>query len=205
MPLFARSMIIATALLGVASVAPAQAAATLSLTAGTPVVSDDNNDGVIAPGDTLSIRVPVTSTGDAATGVQATLTPKTSGVQVVPGGGTSSYPDIATGDTQSNTTPFRVLVDPTTVLCGTTLNFDLSFTSSAGPATASFPVSTGYTGALTDYPGGSRVIGDVNPTTPGRPRSRDLQRLGCSIGPPGHRQAAAGGHRKADCTPTSAS
>jgi subtilisin-like proprotein convertase family protein len=165
MPLLVRLMVLATALLGVAAVAPAQAAAALSLTAGSPLVADANNDGVIAPGDTLSIAVPVTNNGADAAGLQATLSSSTPGVHVVAGKGSSSYPDILAGNTASNTTPFQVTVDDqTVVLCGTTLNFTLTFTSDSGPATVLFAVPTGAMGQFTDYSGGSAVIGDALPT-----------------------------------------
>jgi subtilisin-like proprotein convertase family protein len=165
MPLLVRLMVLATALLGVAAVAPAQAAAALSLTAGSPLVADANNDGVIAPGDTLSIAVPVTNNGANAAGLQATLSSSTPGVHVVAGKGSSSYPDILAGNTASNTTPFQVTVDDqTVVLCGTTLNFTLTFTSDSGPATVLFAVPTGAMGQFTDYSGGSAVIGDAQTT-----------------------------------------
>ena len=165
MALIARLMVVATAVLGVAAVAPAHAAAALSLTTGAPLVADANNDGVIGPGDTLSITLPVTNNGADAAGLQATLSSPTAGVHVVAGKGSSSYPDVAAGGSQSNTMPFQVTVDASAVvLCGTTLNFDLSFTSDAGPTTVHFSVPTGWTGSYADYSGGSAVIGDVNPT-----------------------------------------
>jgi subtilisin-like proprotein convertase family protein len=165
MPLLARMMVIATALLGVAIVVPAQASAALTLTGGTPVLTDANNDGVIAPGDTLSITEPVTNGGPDVAGLQATLTSSTPGVHVVAGKGTSSYPDILAGDSASNTTPFQVTIDDqATVMCGTILSFTLSFTSNSGTGSVQFSVQTGVMGAFTDYGGGSAVIGDATPT-----------------------------------------
>ena len=61
-------------------------------------VADVPNDGVIAPGDVLTIREALKNTGGSTlTGLSGTLTSSTPGVTVTQGA--SSYPDIVAGAT----------------------------------------------------------------------------------------------------------
>jgi subtilisin-like proprotein convertase family protein len=156
MALFARLMVIATALLGVASVAPGQAAAALT---GSPTVVETPNDGVIGPGDHLAITVRVSSS-DPVTNVRGTLETTTPGVTVSQSN--ASYGDIAAGASATNADPFVVNVG-STLLCGTTLNFKLRLTSGDNTVDAAdvpFTVDTGHGAtALTDYDGGPVAIG----------------------------------------------
>jgi subtilisin-like proprotein convertase family protein len=148
--------------LAAAVAAPTAQAAVLPLQHASTGIADTPNDGVVAPGDALSISETVTNTGATPiTGLQATLTSSTTGVQIVQG--TASYPDLAAGASAANTTPFKVSLPPT-LPCGTTVNFSLSFTSPAGTATVNLAVATGVTGPLQDHAGNPAVIGDALPT-----------------------------------------
>jgi subtilisin-like proprotein convertase family protein len=162
MPSLARLIAVGTALVIAAAAAPAAYAAPLPLTLQGTAVADTPNDGVIAPGDALAITATVHNGGGATlTGLQATLSTSTPGVTVTDG--SKNYPDIAAGLNGANASPF--LVDFSSSLpCGTTLSFSLSFTSAAGTATLPFTLTTGSAGAFVDYAGNPTVIGDATPT-----------------------------------------
>jgi subtilisin-like proprotein convertase family protein len=158
MPLLARLTAVGTAvLLAGAVAAPSAHAATLGLAHQTLHVADNPNDGVVGPGDQLTITETVVNNGAPVTGLQATLTSSTPGVTVTQG--SSSYPDLATADTGANTTPLRVDLAPE-LACGTTVDLNLHFTSAAGTADVPLTIATGYVGNSVNYAGSSAVIGD---------------------------------------------
>jgi len=142
--------------------APAAQAATLPLQHASTTVADVPHDGVVAPGDVLTIRETLTNGGPSTiTGLQGTLTSLTPGVTVDQGA--SAYPDIAAAGTQQNSTPFTVSLSPT-LACGTAVNLSLALTSAGDTATVPLTVPTGNTGPLTSYDGVYLVIGDARPT-----------------------------------------
>ena len=142
--------------------APAAQAATLPLQHASTTVADVPHDGVVGPGDVLTIRETVTNGGGSTiTGLQGTLTSSTPGVTVDQG--VSAYPDIAAAGTQQNSTPFTVSLSPA-LPCGTAVNLSLALTSAGDTATVPLSVPTGNTGPLTSYDGTPLVIGDARPT-----------------------------------------
>src|SRR4051794_10316896 len=89
--------------LAAALAAPAADAAVLPLQHHQTTVADVPNDGVVAPGDVLTIHEALKNTGPSTiTGLQATLSSPPGGATVT--AGSSTYPDIATGATQQNDT-----------------------------------------------------------------------------------------------------
>jgi YD repeat-containing protein len=160
--------------LAAALAAPAAHAAALPLQHDQTTLADAPNDGVIAPGDTLTIREALENTGPStAAGLQATLSSQTVGVTVSQG--SSNYPDIAAGATEENATPFTVSVSPT-LACGTPINLTLTVTSGADSASVPLSIATGVTGPLTSYAGVPLVIGDATSTI--RPRLAGLSTAG---------------------------
>ena len=85
-----------------------------------------DGDGQVEPGEPITLTVPVRNPGAVgATGVQGTLLPgPVPGLSVTQG--SSNYPDIAAGGTQTNTTAFAATLPPVgTVACGQAVDFQL--------------------------------------------------------------------------------
>jgi hypothetical protein len=104
-------------------------------------------NGHLDPGESADISVPLTNyvanaTVGAATitGISATLTSNTPGVTVT--SATSSYPNIATLATQSNTTPFTISTADT-FLAGTPIDLTLDVTSDQGTTSLALRFETG--------------------------------------------------------------
>jgi subtilisin-like proprotein convertase family protein len=185
MSLYARLMVIATALFAVVAVAPAHAAADLSLTAAAPVVTDDNNDGVIGPGDELGITVEVSNTGSSTiSSLRGTLTSSTSGVSAT--AGPSDYGDVAAGASAANATPFVVDVG-SALVCGKRLDFTLHLESGAASVDLPLTINTGSgQTALTDYGGSPKQIGFLGTQLrPQRPLAADGYRATAAVDTPG--------------------
>jgi subtilisin-like proprotein convertase family protein len=182
MPSLARLIVVGTALVIAAAAAPVAQADPLPLSHQGTAVADTPNDGVIAPGDDLAIIETVHNGGVAPlTGLQATLSSSTPGVVVTDD--TKGYPNIDPGLNGANASAFHVHF-PNSLLCGTTLNFTLSFTSAAGNATVPFTLTTGAKGPFVDYVGNPTVIGDATPTL--RPHLASLSYSGtATVGSPG--------------------
>ncbi len=159
-------MLVATAvLLAACWTAVPAGAATLNLDV-TPTVTDTPNDGVVGPGDQLTITLKVTNNGTTAASPDGTLTSSTTGVTVTQG--TSAYPGIAPGTSAANDTPFKVTVDKSLV-CGTTLNFKLSLTDGTDTANVPFTIDTGAPSTTPQsYSGSPASVGSVG--TQLRPR-----------------------------------
>lgn len=106
-----------------------------------------NNNGVMEPGETITITVPVMNTGDlAATVVTSTLSSMTGTVTVSMA--VSTYPDIAIAATEVNDTPFQIVIDPSHE-CGAPVNLSLAITSSeTGFTNIPLSFSTGTPGPL---------------------------------------------------------
>jgi subtilisin-like proprotein convertase family protein len=125
-----------------------------------------NNDGLIEPGETVTLTIPFKNEGSAtATGVSATLTTTDSTVTIVTG--TSAYPDIAAGGTQNNTTPFKLTVAASHP-CAVLVNLALALTYNGGPQgtqalglPTSFSLGSANNFASTDVP---KPIPDNDPT-----------------------------------------
>lgn len=129
---------------------------------------------VLIPGGTALMTVELTNSGGAnATGVVSTLTSSSPDVFIIPmnPSGTTPYPNIISGGSEKNVTPFAFFVQPT-VLCGTQLPFTLSVnftnavTKAAKAASFDFKVQTGRPGGTPmhfAYTGSPVAILDNNP------------------------------------------
>jgi len=103
-----------------------------------------NGNATVEPGETGQLTIQLRNLGTvAATGVNATLTSLTSGVNVNPPG-TSAYPNIAAAGNANNTTPFVFSVS-STAACATQIQFRLTVTYAGGPSPRifDFTVETG--------------------------------------------------------------
>jgi len=138
---------------------------------GTPIIAlgtvgiDDsigNNNGVINLNECVKLNLPLKNIGCAtATGVSAVLSTSTPGVTVTQA--TSAYANIPAGGTALNVTPFQIATSPSFV-CGTTISFTLTVTSSAGTTLLNFSLPSCQAPPITIV--GS--IGAGDPTQTGR-------------------------------------
>jgi hypothetical protein len=122
--------------------------------------SGGNNNGKINRDECVAMNVTLRNDGcEAATGISAVLSTLTPGVTVTQAN--SSYSDLAVAANGANATPFAVSTSPAFV-CGTTIAFSLTVTSSNGVEVVNFTVPTcqgsqTLHGAIT---GGDPAIGD---------------------------------------------
>jgi PKD repeat protein len=104
-------------------------------------VGTGGGDGVLDPGETLSIAVTATSSyGASATGVTATLSTTASGVTVTQP--TSSFGTLGAGGAATGSPSFQVSLSPS-IACGTKVTFTLSFHSSLGDSSETFNLTVG--------------------------------------------------------------
>ncbi len=101
-----------------------------------------DNDGVIDPGEDITVQIDLHNNGGAAaTGITGTLSTTTAGVTVTDN--TASFPDIAmdgTGTSLSNYFAFQVA---DTVTCGTVIDFNLHMDSNEGSWNDTFTMTVG--------------------------------------------------------------
>src|SRR5262249_17981755 len=109
--------------------------------------TDSGGNGLVDAGDQVALKLPlsnfVTNPVDGAvtyTNVTGTLSSSTAGVIVL--AGTRTYPNIAPGSTQTNTSDYLYRVSATFVP-GTPIEFSLSVTTAQGPTTLLFTQNTG--------------------------------------------------------------
>jgi Big-like domain-containing protein/Calx-beta domain-containing protein/FIMAH domain-containing protein len=123
----------------------AASSTTISLSLGTPAVSEPGN-GFIDPGDLVSFTLPLTNyvtnppAAAAVSGISATLSTSTPGVSVVQA--TQSYGSLAPGATAGNASPFTVQFDQSFVP-GRHVEFVLTASSAQGSVVLPFTQSTG--------------------------------------------------------------
>lgn len=148
--------------IGIDSVVAVQGGQTLSL--GTVAAVDacastpGNVNGIIEPGEQVTLTLPLQAAGGAFTGVGGVLTSSSPGVTIVNGIG--SYGTIAAGSSASATYTVRLAE---TVACSSTLNFSLAVTSAEG--NFSFPITRPVGQAATiSYVGLPGAIPDNNAT-----------------------------------------
>jgi hypothetical protein len=141
----------------------AGARAAVSLSATSVKISPLGND-VILPGGAGQVAVDLSNDGGAAaTAVSATLSSTSPDVIILQG--SSAYPNIAPGGTQTNTAPFAFFVSPTAP-CGTQLPFTLTVNYTGNgphPVVFNFIVQTGRPGTAAThvaYTGGPVAIPD---------------------------------------------
>ncbi len=117
----------------------------VELELGTVTASESagNGNGFVEPGERGSLSIQLRNNSAATlTGVSATLTSTTPGVTIVPPG-TSAYPNIASGGTATNSTPFQFIVGRS-IVSPTSISFTLTVTYSGGsesPKTFDFTVN----------------------------------------------------------------
>jgi hypothetical protein len=131
----------------VTATAAADCAAVLSFTAS--AITDacagggpGDNDGIIDPGETITIEVTAENTSVSdATGISGTLSSSTSGVTILDG--TATFPDIPAGGSASSDAPhFTIAVDQG-VACASSLDFTIDFTTNQGNSSSNFSLATG--------------------------------------------------------------
>lgn len=117
-----------------------------------------NVNGIIEPGEQITLSLPLQASGGAFTGVGGVLSSSSPGVTIVNGIG--SYGNIAAGASASASYTVRVAES---VACSSTLNFSLAVTSTEG--NFSFPVTrpVGQAAAIA-YAGVPGAIPDNNAT-----------------------------------------
>jgi len=153
---------------------PAGAQASLALDPLTTSASEQPaGDGLLGPGDGVSITQTLLSSEPDLTGISGHLTALTPGVTVT--GADSALPDVSFGNTTSNSTPFTATIDPS-VPCGTNLDFSLGVDAAQGSATIPITVGTGAAGPLRhsdgvdvpqSIPDGGSITSSFTVTQPG--------------------------------------
>jgi subtilisin-like proprotein convertase family protein len=120
-----------------------------------------NNNGIIEPGEIVTLTLPLSAAGGAFTNVTGMLSSGTAGVTVVSGMG--SYGTVADGSTVNAS--YSIAVD-STVACNS--SFDLTLAVSSNEGNSSFPISrdVGQSAAFT-YNGLPAAIPDNAPGTGG--------------------------------------
>lgn len=88
-----------------------------------------NENGILEPGDQVSLPIEISAIAGSFTGISATLVSNTAGVDVV--SGTSTYPDIASGSSAGPNTPFLLYIQEG-VACGTPVDLELTITANEG-------------------------------------------------------------------------
>lgn len=114
---------------------------------GGAIIIDDTHgtgdgDGIAERGEQgIQLTIPMRNVGSAtATGISVTLVSLSPGVTV--DSAVSTYPDIAAGQSSSNTTPFAISVGPTHP-CGTSISLVLQVTSASSDGNFQVIVPTG--------------------------------------------------------------
>jgi uncharacterized repeat protein (TIGR01451 family) len=122
---------------GIVSTSPA-----LSQGTATPSDTISNNDGIVDPGETISLQINEHNAGDgAATGVSGTLAVTSGSVTLL--NSTSAYPDVAPNATATNTTPYRFQVARSQP-CNSVLTFQHTVTyDAAQPTVTTIPIQVG--------------------------------------------------------------
>ncbi|MEM4284474.1 MAG: hypothetical protein QXS96_08320, partial [Candidatus Caldarchaeum sp.] len=172
-----------------------------------PFGGPGNGNGIIEPGETVTLPVTLTNTGSVnLTGVSGTLSTTTPGVTVTDNAAT--WPDLPVGGSaQSNPNHFSFQVADT-VTCGTGIDFSLNVTYAQGSNVtgANLPVGTTQTTTLLqeDFSGGIPATWTViDGGSGGGPAATwtTANPCGRSIGPP---LAAPWAMVDSDCAGTSA-
>jgi hypothetical protein len=101
-----------------------------------------NGNSFVEPGERGALTVELRNNSTVtATNITATLTTSTAGVTIIPPA-SSSYPDIASGATATNTTPFEFFI-ASDAPCPDTIDFTLTvnYTGGSSPKTFNFNVT----------------------------------------------------------------
>lgn len=136
----------------------------LSVTA-TEVPGSSNGDGVIDPGETARITVPLQNILCSVTVPSATAT-------LSPGGNAATYPAFAPGAVNTQTIDYTV---PTTTACGSSVPLTITVNSILGPITYNYNLNIGKAGPLAPYEYFDQV------TPPALPYGWTTQRTGAGL------------------------
>ena len=158
----------------VALAVPAGAQASLSLEPlTTNAVEQPAGDGLLGPGDGLSLTQTLLSSEPSLTGLSGHLTSQTPGVTVT--GADAAFPDVSFGNTTTDGSPFSATIDPS-VRCGTNLDFTLGMTADQGTASIPLTIGTGAAGPMRhndgvdvpqSIPDGGSIASSFTVTQPG--------------------------------------
>jgi uncharacterized repeat protein (TIGR01451 family) len=126
-------------------------------------VSGGNGDSDADKNEIFNLAVRIRNDGtDNATNVSATLSTSTSGLTIPTN--SANYPDVNTGESKNNLTPF-VVQTPIGMECGIELAFTLNVTTDQGTISIPFKLQTGILGAPTTFTATGPVsIPDAGPT-----------------------------------------
>lgn len=125
------------------------AAPTLAITASAVDDSTGNNNGAVDYSECFRLNLTLTNSGTvAANGITATLRTTSSGVIVTDGA--SAYPNLAaSGGSGANTTPFKLVSNPSPASAGAPIDLVLTVTTADGSIDVPFTLSTGGAGTST--------------------------------------------------------
>lgn len=115
----------------------------VALRLGTLSVNDSSGDGLIDPGETVGLLIPVQSYANNApsfTGVGGTLSTTTANVTVTQG--SSSYADVPNGGSSTNSTPYSIKLSHAFVP-GTPIELQLSVNTAQGTTLLDYTLKTG--------------------------------------------------------------
>ncbi|HEY0101388.1 MAG TPA: M36 family metallopeptidase, partial [Pyrinomonadaceae bacterium] len=136
----------------------------LTITA-TEVPGSSNGDGVIDPGETARISVPLQNILCSVTVPSATAT-------LSPGGDTATYPAFAPGAVNTETLDYTV---PANTACGSSVPLTITVNSTLGPITYNYNLNIGRPSPLAPYENFDNV------TPPALPLGWTTQRTGAGI------------------------
>jgi hypothetical protein len=101
-----------------------------------------NNNGVVDPGETITMPVTLRNDGDlGATSISAKVSTATPGVIITTD--TAGYPNAAAGATVTSNSPHYVFTVSSGVPCGTLIDFSLAISSAQGSWARAFQVMVG--------------------------------------------------------------
>ncbi|MGO9244980.1 MAG: PKD domain-containing protein [Verrucomicrobiia bacterium] len=106
------------------------------------VISGGNGDGVVDPNECVQIRLLVQNLGATASNITASITTPAVGVTVTQP--LSGYPNISTGGTVTNTTPFQICTTNSAYVCGTPVAITFHVRYTGGSNTLSYTLTNGF-------------------------------------------------------------
>ncbi|HJR08621.1 MAG TPA: M36 family metallopeptidase [Pyrinomonadaceae bacterium] len=124
-----------------------------------------DSDGVVEPGETVRLTIPLTNILCAHNADNATAT-------VTGGANTANYGTVEAGTTDSQTIDYTV---PTTTACGAAIPLTITVNSTLGPITYTYFLNVGQPSALTPFENFDGV------TPPALPAGWTTQRTGAGI------------------------
>lgn len=122
---------------------------TAELTDSDDTAGNGNGNGQIDPGENaIGLTISLENVGKSTDMAVGTLTSQTGTVSVVPGYGQQAYPLIPTGESRTNTEPFRLSIDPQHS-CGDPIELELTVQTEDGEKVFELLLNTGGIGQVT--------------------------------------------------------